>query len=154
MKYLVILTILAGSLYQFYFPKLNEESINEFVASIRLADTNNDYEAMNHQLTESVLVSKLDENLNVVTQKEITKKQLIKLVKILKRPKYNSLEKSEIEKIEIFDEKAVVTSLNTSWMTVDGQRIKKVSKEVLTIIVQDVSFKVNELGSYLISTEY
>lgn len=154
MKYLFILAVLAGSYYQFYLPKLNEESIRDFVAEIELADMNKDYNAIREQFTEVVLVSKLDKNLEVLTQLKMKKAKLIKAIKLLKSPKLNSIEKSEIENIEIFDDKAQVTSLNTHWVTVEGQRIKRVSREVTTIIIQQASFKVSEISAYLIKARY
>jgi hypothetical protein len=154
MKYLFILAVLAGSYYQFYLPKLNEESIRDFVAEIELADMNKDYNAIREQFTEVVLVSKLDKNLEVLTQLKMKKAKLIKAIKLLKSPKLNSIEKSEIENIEIFDDKAKVTSLNTHWVTVEGQRIKRVSREVTTIIIQQASFKVSEIGAYVIKARY
>jgi hypothetical protein len=154
MKYLLILAVLAGSYYQFYLPKLNEESIRDFVAEIELADMNKDYNAIREQFTEVVLVSMLDKNLEVLTQLKMKKAKLIKAIKLLKSPKLNSIEKSEIENIEIFDDKAQVTSLNTHWVTVEGQRIKRVSREVTTIIIQQASFKVSEISAYLIKARY
>ena len=152
MKYLLILAVLAGSYYQFYFPKFNEESIEEFVAEIRLAETNKDYDAMSKQLAESVLISKLDKDLNVINKKEMTNNKLMKFVKQINKPKFDMIEKSETEKIEIFDDKALVTSLNTHWITVNERRIKKISRGVVTIIIQRGSFKVSEMGSFDIKT--
>jgi hypothetical protein len=154
MKYLLILAILAGSYYQFYLPKLNEESINEFMADIRSADINKDYETMNDQFSDLVILYQLDKNLEITSQVEIKKGKFIKTIKQLKNPKLNLIEKSEIEKIEVFEEKALVTSLITLWVTVDERRIKRVSREVLTIVIQQASLKVSEVGSYLIKAQY
>lgn len=154
MKYLLILAILAGSYYQFYLPKLNEESINEFMAEIRSADINKDYETMNDQFSDLVILYQLDKNLEITSQVEIKKGKFIKTIKQLKNPKLNLIEKSEIEKIEVFEEKALVTSLITLWVTVDERRIKRVSREVLTIVIQQASLKVSEVGSYLIKAQY
>lgn len=154
MKYLLILAILAGSYYQFYLPKLNEESVNEFMAEIRSADINKDYETMNDQFSDLVILYQLDKNLEITSQVEIKKGKFIKTIKQLKNPKLNLIEKSEIEKIEVFEEKALVTSLITLWVTVDERRIKRVSREVLTIVIQQASFKVSEVGSYLIKAQY
>jgi hypothetical protein len=115
---------------------------------------NKDYNAIREQFTEVVLVSMLDKNLEVLTQLKMKKAKLIKAIKLLKSPKLNSIEKSEIENIEIFDDKAQVTSLNTHWVTVEGQRIKRVSREVTTIIIQQASFKVSEISAYLIKARY
>lgn len=154
MKYLLILAILAGSYYQFYLPKLNEESVNEFMAEIRSADINKDYETMNDQFSDLVILYQLDKNLEITSQVEIKKGKFIKTIKQLKNPKLNLIEKSEIEKIEVFEEKALVTSLITLWVTVDERRIKRVSREVLTIVIQQASLKVSEVGSYLIKAQY
>ena len=154
MKYLILLAVLAGSYYQFYLPKLNEESVREFVDTIQLADTNKDYNAMSDQLTETVTISELNKKLETVSQTEVTKSKLIKLIKMLKKPKYNSIEKTTIEEIKILEDKAEVISLSTNWISYEGKRTKRVSREVLTIITKGASFKVNEIGSYPISSNY
>jgi hypothetical protein len=154
MKYLLILAALAAGYYQFFMPKLNENSIREFMSDIQLASMNKNYGAMTEQFSELVLVSQLDRNLKVNSQLEMRREKLIKIIKELKKPKLNSIEKSEIEKIEILEEKALVTSLITHWVTVEGRRVKRVSREVLTIIIQQASFKVSEVGSYLIKATY
>lgn len=154
MKYLLALAIIAGGYYQFYLPKLNEESITDFMSEIKLADMNNDYETMTEQFSELVLVSQSDRHSDVTSELEMKRGALIKAIKQLKSPKLNLVDKSEIEKIEILEEKALVTSLITVWVTVEGRRIKRVSRETLTIVIQKASLKVREINSHLIKAKY
>lgn len=154
MKYLLALAIIAGAYYQFYLPKLDEESIVDFMSEIKLADMNKDYETMTEQFSELVLVSQSDRHSDVTSELEMKRETLIKAIKQLKSPKLNLVDKSEIEKIEILEEKALVTSLITVWVTVEGRRIKRVSRETLTIVIQKASLKIREINSHLIKAKY
>lgn len=154
MKYLLMLAVLAGGYYQFFLTSLNEASVREFLAAGDRYVQTRDFDAMADQLMDPVMVTELDQSLQKISRKSVSRDKMVKVARQMMKPEHDMIEKSDIEKIEIVDDKAIVTSLDTMWITADGFRIKSVVRSVSEIVVDKGTLRYREVGSYNVDSDY
>ncbi|WP_419810354.1 hypothetical protein [Bacterioplanoides sp.] len=148
MKYLLVIAVVAGSLYQLYLPKLTDESVRRFMDDMQIAEQMKDYSRVEEMFTDTVKVSIRRGNADSVKTTNISSSQLVAVMKKLHQPEYEYVSDLKIKDIQILSDKAIVATDETLWMTVEGSRFKKRTQGLLTLIVEGFDIKITEVKDY------
>ena len=154
MKYLLILTALAGGYYQFLFPKLTEDSARQFMDALNAAEAQRDFAQMESMFTDTIEYARLNRNLDVVDNQQISRDDLMTMLREVYKPKHDIVSETKIESIDVANGKAMVTAIETVWITMDNMRIKDSSRAITTIIVDGLSLKASGVAAYQLEKDY